>query len=296
MKRSLFALAVIAPLLGSAAQTPPACVPSAFTEAQTWFEDARGMSHSHIGGPLPFYREVSGTVTLPIALKYHHVFGYMRRLKVDAFLQIYPTTEYRAAGEHLMDFPVRNVTAPTDLFPNDGWRMMTIEDETTDTDGVTPNRLVRLRGSWKTKNGKPATTLTANDLEGMAWFSLPAGATSPRGYSNARMAARTVPIACVSGTWPVLVTAASSIAGQTRNLRVALDPDLHKLPTPDLGTTLLQVSGMVGRWQTVSIDTTKLTVGDHKLMIVSDDKGMFQVPVPGTLSGVLVKGFTVAPR
>jgi hypothetical protein len=134
------------------------------------------------------------------------------------------------------------------------------------------------RTSYQTylANGKPKNDYRSSDLiQGKGWYT---GAS----YAIARLDAG-FPTGPVSGLWTIKVRCESD-GPPVGSCLITIDPNFH---IDNQGTIIKQVSGAYAG--TVTIDTTRLANGQHKLVIRSDAPN----PAGSTNSGVLGFYFTV---
>jgi hypothetical protein len=117
-----------------------------------------------------------------------------------------------------------------------------------------------------------------------------------RGYTNIQMhkdsfRAVTQP---VSGVWSVRFRMFGSRSTQASfNGAALLDPNFHSHDQSQvLGRPLWRISNVAsGTWYTVTVDTTTLSNGVHRLALIVDDEG--HSTFPGSLANVQMVWFTV---
>jgi hypothetical protein len=282
MKTRLVSVAIVAVLIGVLG-VPTAARdegPPIFVEAQTWKCPTGGdltlCAHLHAGGWLPLYQDVSGTVNMNVDLLLHHASGFANKILGTNFYK-----EINLVGDPNSTTPKLNLSLPYNSagLAYDGWTPWDINRVAfQDTDGTT--WLVRLKAGVRAVNGKPLSTAGPKDLLASAWI-------ADTRYSNV-----TIPgvdaIALrqpKAGAWSLRVKIGSSQKGETRDLTMALDPDVHN---GNFGQILYDVKNVENGFQTYPIPAAE--PGFHKLMIRSSDEGRFG---PTTIVGVLVIGYVV---
>lgn len=270
-------------------------------DAQSWWTPSSGphdgeTMHVHVGGTWPLYERLTGQVPIDLSVKLHHADGYVQDIEC-------PLTQNPPKGNYLQGDPDSSLVQKTFPFTmdttrraTDGWTLFQAQVSFVDgTDGS--RRAARIRGSVYTRNGYPPNDeIDPKELTALSWFQ--PSDTDGRGYTNAAIALRSLPIDLdgrmtpVAGIWRPLVRVHPSISGQMRHLFVTVDPDFHN-PDPDLreGSVVLREPNATSKFREVSIDTSRLSKGPHRLMVKGSDEGMFP---RGTLQGALVIGFTVA--
>lgn len=254
-------------------------------EAQSWWTpDSGEQEHIHVGGNLPYYQELTGVVDIPITMKLHHAGGEMTGLEVSPFPK--PTRDF----VHFLGDATSNLIERTDVIECDtastgfdGPDVLSFQARFKMADGQV--RLARIKGGVSFKNGNPSSNNGFTPLVGQAWFS-PSDADN-RGYSNVTLPYNSIPFTPKKGIWTFKFSVGSSKSGQLRHGLVTVDPDIHAgIP----GTIVFEQKNLDKDTNLVSIDTTKFSNGEHKLMLRCSDEGMFP---GGTLEGVLVLPFTV---
>ena len=271
MRRSLLliVLTFVAVMAGtrSAPAADPDCSvysePRIFLETQSWWVQTPGATgtdfgHVHVGTCFPYLQDVSASVPFDIQVKLHNDPGRLHQVDVQAFNDAY--------GVKLLISTDPDFTCPT----GDCTLTYHLDAPTT---GLAVGGLTefRVRATVRTPDGndflatdgwlayvRNGTTsvdthyLAPNITEARGWYGLPG--TDGLGYENARLRSP-VPTAALSGTWT---------------------PEVETLPGAFRGP--------------VSIDTTQLANGPHKLVVASSADN----PNRGsTQSGVMVIPFTV---
>lgn len=291
------AILVLSSAPAVAAPDPLACTgyPQArvFVEAQTWWLRTPGKTgtdfgHVHLGACLPSEQVVSGTVGLDIRVIMHESHG-------AKFDRIEPVAKTDAQETTLGSYTsLRGLT--TDTGTVTGWQRIDIDTTRYGLDGRNELRLrawartpdgnlmhVSLNSLWDIRNGKavnPIDRLPFQRFKG--WYS------DPVGYCEPRITSKVVP-APVSGIWSVnvaWVNHADSLPITRRN--ASLDADAHAgIP----GTVLVDAAGPGSA--TLSIDTTKLSNGPHRLALRADCDVASGTHAGSTNSGVGVVVFIV---
>lgn len=224
-------------------------------EAQCWFgvgSDEPGHIHCRCLN-FPYAETVSGNVSLDLVLQLHNLYGFnLYKLQVEIYPGILVTntiTGISDTGKITM-----SVIVPTQLHQYDGRREFRIRaNAKRRTDG----KLLYNSTGWPVylANGHPVSNFKSTDfVEGRGW-------ETQTKYSQARIAL--VPKLPVSGTWSPSINLNKGSGGITcTHHHATIDPDLHN---GNPGTIILDGSGpYVG---TLSINTTLLTNGVHKLML-----------------------------
>lgn len=174
--------------------------------------------------------------------------------------------------------------ANTASLPYDGLYEFRIQTESRSPDG-SKNRSTN---GWLAyvRNGKPwsSASFSGERTEGRGWYRLPSGQVL--GYENARLSSP-IPTSPVSGMWtPSIRTLVGSDGEPIQRTFVSIDPRFHAVPeVPGLPVFDAALS-YDGR---VSIDTTRLPNGLHKLFIRADASE----PNSTRLSGAVVVPFEV---
>jgi hypothetical protein len=273
------------------AQTPISCegYPERriFLEGQSWWMQTPGESgtefgHAHVGTCFPYNVKVSGEVVFDVRIKMFHNPGTLIRLQ--------PHIE-TAAGQVVFSQPV------LDWIPPDGtgelWQRVRIDTTQVQYDGLQELRLwtqirepdgkeMHVSTGWQldlANGGRPVLPYRIQGLamtEGRGWYT---GVE----YTVARFSS-VIP-AVVSGTWVFNVDLKPGAGGiPVTSHEVRVDSDAHAgLP----GMIVKQGTGQyVGP---VTIDTTRLSNGYHRLFLKADAAA----PAGSTNSGVLVLYFNV---
>lgn len=270
--------------------------PRTFLESQSWWRRTPGATgtdfgHVHSGACFPYMKTLKGFVRFDVrTLMHDNPNGRLYVVRVQAFNNAYGTKTLktvkvnRVCGSTDCTFWT-TVTVDTSTLANGGLTEFRIHSEVRDPDGsrnlATNGYLAYIR------NGKPVTDtrhLAPSFTEGRGWYRTAGG--KEFGYENARL--RTpIPSQPLAGVWlPEIETRAGSGGEAITQTMVMIDPQLHAVPE-DHGMMILHRLGpFKGR---LSIDTTELADGPHRLMIL----GSAKESVGSTLSGAFVIPFVV---
>lgn len=258
----------------------------AFLEAQSWWLQTPGQSgtdygHVHLGTCFPVGETLRGTVRFDVRVILHHNSGEFYRLRIgtqstllyedtspdirftcatgtcERWFTVYLDTrkhKYDGRTEFRMSAFVKTPDAQT-MFNSTGW-------------------LVNLNNGYKRSDYRRDW----NFHEGRGWYS------DAVGYTNARLLS-SFPWAPVRGQWTVKIDLRPGSDGIPVTYHIAtVDPHFH---TGHEGIVVKQGEGpFVGY---VTIDTTKLANGPHKLVLRADADHV----TGSTNSGVMVIPFTV---
>jgi len=255
-----------------------------FIDAQAWWTRMSGQTgkdfgHVHTALCFPLRQVVRGTTPLDIRVTMHMNPGRLETLTV----QIGGSGQYVAAKKKFSPALTCaeecvwwfHLDMNTSGFSNDGWQEVRIRPKITEPDG---NQLV---GSTSYQvylaNGKKISNYRPPDfMQGKGWY-------TKTGYAQARMTAGFPFDGPVSGAWTVQLGCDSSDQAVTGCL-VTIDPHFHELHE---GQVLFRSNRA---WKgSLTIDTTRLAPGPHKLVIrsdVADSRG-------STLSGIYGIPFVV---
>lgn len=304
MSRLLALLTAVAVLVGftasltSASPDPLTCTgypePRAFAEAQTWWMTTAGQTgtdfgHVHVGACLPSEQRVSGTIGLDLRVIMHGSHG-------AKFDRIEPVAKTDAQETTLGTYTGCRGTT-TDTGTVTCWQHIDLDTTAYGLDGRQELRLrswsrapngdmmhVSLNNFFDVRNGKTVNPMDRLPYQRMkGWYG-----TEGVGYCEVRVLTPIVP-GPVSGTirYDVEFPTHADSLPITRHSAV-LDPDFHALP-PVPGSALLSGNGPLAR-TTLTIDTTKLVDGAHRLVLRSD----CETPSGSTNSGVGVVRFVVS--
>jgi hypothetical protein len=278
---------------------PPSTAPSTdcssypqsrqFVDAQAWWTQTPGkggddFGHLHVGACIPERETLTGTVPLNVRVIFHDNPGTFVYLSLVLKGTDYETT---VSKHYLPDFtcPVgtceRWLAVPVDTskFGHSGLQEIRLRAFVDEPDG---NRMhASLNWQAYIDNGKSRADVSRQPyLRGKGWY-------SGSGYCEADFVSVPLPDAPVSGVWApslrIVDHGTSEDLPVTRH-SVRLDPDFHNgVP----GTVLREGSGP---WSgTVSIDTTRLPNGQHKLFLRAECDD----PRGSTNAGVLIVTFVV---
>jgi hypothetical protein len=272
-----------------------------YFESQTWWkgvsgpidvltsERAEGYNHVHVRTAAPAFAPLPlGTTFVPtLTTILHNVYGYVKTVKS-------PLTSIPNGGADRTSWPVPPATGEHELVDTrtyppyaipDGQKGLQIEVSLRDTTDKRFNRHTRL-------NFKLGTGPFTGGLKAQSWLGLKGDGPGQRGYLNVNLSSLSIPHAPVSGVWSIRFSMWESSGRHAHNGSVLIDPNFHSAdPAQRLGQVVWQNTNMWGSdpW-TVSIDTTTLTNGWHRLAIIADDEGQTS---EGALACVLVLWFEV---
>lgn len=253
-----------------------------FYETQSWWEpvpELGGQGHVHMGLCWPHGKTVSGDVRLDFVMIFHGNRGVIEKVKVQddaSYDYNFPVGLAVDASED--DVTVtKSVTIDTTK-QHDGLRQWRIYVYFTHPNGNSQRTKAMYRVNVENVAGEENETGPKYSEYGGAGWYLEAEDGTDWGYQTARLDPDSfLKIAqCVSGTWTPEVDL--DFGGTTEYL-VTVDPDFH---AGNPGTIIRQGVTYDGP---VSIDTTALSVGWHKLVLhtakrVGDEEngGVFSYP------------------
>lgn len=283
-----------------------------FLENQSWVEPQPGppghpgtgqQGHIHISTCFPLHQAVTSPVlSLDIRVQLHNVPGVVQHLNVGTYA---PGT----GGTLLLTFPQDDcptvdcdrwvhVDFPLSQVPKSGWVEFNIYPIVflTDANGVKTGQKWYNVPRWflDVQNGAPAQSppLPANQIRigGDTWLTAEGTGTK---YSEARIMNWSFPWDLSTGE-PVPVSGVWSpeVWFNGDEGLVLIDPALHAVP-PDMGIQVWEgvpvATGQNPKRMTITIDTTTLTDGAHRMLLIScDDR-----PSGARNCGVLVVPFIV---
>jgi hypothetical protein len=285
MRRLLLALGLVAAYLlvplapAHAAADPFTCSgyaqPRSFLEAQDWWRPTvsgtEDFGHVHLGTCFPLNQPVSGTVPFDFVVQLHDNPGLFTRARIHLL-------DGNGGNHQVISVPVNQTAAQhCPATPNQCTWVIPIPLNTTvaATDGYLnfrPAAIVTHPGSGGTKqfagaawplhvvNGKPVKdSISPLRIAGSSWYT---GSL----YEEAEFLS---PLpATVSGVWTPTVAMHPGAGGRAVDHSFAsLDPAFHAMP-PFAGTVLLDRAGSFKG--PLTIDTTTLTNGPHKLFLRAD--------------------------
>lgn len=276
--------------------------PRIYLENQSWWELQPGppehpgtgeQGHIHIGMCFPLYQTLTGdTLHLDVTIKLHNIPATPSKVRIAAYgdvtwtngVTIPPCATVDCEYTVAYDFPLS-------ILHFSGWREIATYLNVTNANG----EVQRNWPAWFVFIDKPLP-VDPNPLDfesferpgGDSWYSNVPGGTSGQ-YARASIARTDVPwneatgaLTELSGVWT------PTVRFQARKNFVYIDPALHANP-PNFGTIVYdQTASTNGTQAVLSIDTTQLADGLHRLLI-----GTGNVGTNGTNSGVLVVPFLV---
>jgi hypothetical protein len=274
----------------AAAPDPVNCTgypePRKFIESQDWWSpipELGGLGHIHLGMCFPVGQTVSGSVHFDMRVVFHGNKGKLTLIKMQDDKS---TDHYKFNPNH----------TPADGIDSTYWHSFDL-DTTKMPDGL---RAFRWYAQLQHSNGNPETARanwplrvengksdsdsgSANRWQGSGWYK-EANGSIDWGYQTAFLNSG-VPLTPVKGVWQPSVKFSCNGCGDMAGYMVTVDPNFHG---GNQGWIIKQGSGGFGG--SVSIDTTKLTNGVHKLVLISLSKKSSPVRDHG---GVLAIPFTV---
>ena len=256
--------------------------PRIFIETQDWWVstlgDQNGASgHVHVGTCFPYLQQIRGVVRFDLRVVMHENPGHLRRVDVAIYAAdgtgvVVPVEFDRdCAGTCVFTAPVHVDTST--VF--DGWQEFRFKARVDQPDGTE----MLTSSGWKTylDNGNAVGGFDGGfGVTARGWY-------TGVGYQNAYIDA--LPAGPISGVWTFTLKLAPGADGTpTTSHLVAVDPDFHH------GSAGLVIKQDAGECRcTVSIDTTQLVNGFHRLFLRSDSALASGI----THSGVLAFAFEV---
>ena len=252
--------------------------PRIFIETQDWWVSSTGGSgHVHVGTCFPYLQQIRGVVRFDLRVVMHENPGHLRRVDVaiypadDSGLVVPVEFGKDCAGTCVFTAPVYIDTSTV----SDGWQEFRFKARVDQPDGTE----MLTSSGWKTylDNGNAVNGSDGGSgVTARGWY-------TDVGYQNAYIDA--LPAGPVSGTWTFTLKLVPGADGTpTTSHLVAVDPDFHH---HDPGLVIKEDSGECRC--TVSIDTTQLANGFHRLFLRSDSALATGI----THSGVLAFAFEV---
>lgn len=305
----LFAVLVAASLTfgrAIAAPDPVTCTgypePRIYLENQSWWDPQPGQAshpgtgkvgHIHIGMCFPLYQTISGSILhLDVTIKLHNMPATPSKVRIAAYgdttwnngvtVPSCPTVDCEYTYSY--DFPLT-------LLHYSGWRELAAYLNVTNANGEVQRNWPAYFVNVTSANPVDPTPLDIGSLGsvgGDSWYSTVVGGATGQ-YARVSMERPSVPwdettgdLTPISGTWH------PNVHFEARQNFVYIDPALHAMPMNKGTIVYEQTSAANGSNAILSIDTTQLTDGLHRLLI-----GTSNVASNGTNSGVLVIPFLV---
>jgi hypothetical protein len=288
----VFVLSASAAAVGRAAPDPTTCAgyaePRVLLGAQGWWDTTPGetgtaQGHVHTEACVPYRRGVSGQIAFDVRVVMHDNPGHISVVSVKlrqpgvavSIGSTHVSLDCRPPGTCSW---VVHVVADTSLARYDGKAQLRIKAQGRTNDGFFRSAILRF--PVYLANGKPRLDFRDTSVGGTGWY-------TRAGYANAEV--WRVPTAPVSGTWTVkaafFLTPEGRGSGDPVTHRfVSVDPNFHM---DDPGTVVVDDTGPMKAW--ISIDTTKLANGPHRLFLRADAPDARG----STNAGALVVPFTV---
>jgi outer membrane biosynthesis protein TonB len=288
------------------------------TDAQAWWmpmgsQKGNNFGHLHTTVCFPHMKTLSGKVNFRIRSVLHNNPGQFRRLMVQIFGPNHAdpgcNDDYAIICKEIK--PTRtlaNCTSTGGTLTDNGmtctwWDTLTVDTNLFDYDGI---QEFRFRGFVREPDGNDMRTSTGlhayvknghtlhnyttrNFMEARGWY-------ASVNYTNARL--HNPPTGPVSGVWkPSVELKPGSGGAAVTSWYASIDGDFHKgnpgtpiCPSGVKGDPMAPICGTGSYIGTVSIDTTKLTNGWHRLFLKADAASS---SLGSTNSGVLAILFEV---
>jgi hypothetical protein len=261
--------------------------PRQFIDSQSWWRPIEGQNgtdhgHIHVGACIPERQTMTGNFTLNIRMMAHDVGA----VKVYSGTTSVPYTSVVLKDDNIEKTQTklyetgwqcsgtcerwRSVTVDTSPFTTDGLKEIRFRFFFDVLDGTETARMTA-SSNWQFKLDRSNVTaiddFTRNSYSrGKGWYSKP-GSLSTGGYCEADYLSMPLPDEPVSGIWQPkvkMVWHGSSTDPQITSHEIRLDPDFHASPINE-GMIVRKGTGAFNDY--VSIDTTKLINGTHKLFL-----------------------------
>jgi len=240
--------------------------PRVFLETQAWWTPTPGTTgkndfgHLHLGTCFPYKQTLTGKVDFDIRVTMHHNPGKAFLLRVMNESSVFYSATINDTCPNDGDCVFwHHVTADTTKSSHDGRNEFRFSVKLNEPDG----RVQFESSGWQAylKNGKTVSNYRSSDVTiARGWYT---GAE----YDNAQLNSD-IPLAPVKGTWSPSVQMAAGAGGiPVTHYSVNVDPDFHMMP-PDPGWVIRDAAGSFKG--TVSIDTTRLANGPHRLFLRAD--------------------------
>lgn len=286
--------------------------PRIFLENQSWWEPQPGpanhpgtgkQGHIHVGMCFPLYQTLSGSqLRLDVNIKLHNMPGRPNLLRAQSYddgvqWELRPPAELwwvNPCGS--ADCEVwRTFVLDLTRIKNNGWHELAVFLNVDQTNG----NVQRNWPGWYVNfqlPGKPQGVYTVDGQIGTggALYSRWAGGDTwysgvAAKYARASILRQDIPwdeatgaLRVVSGVW------SPRVRFEKRRKFAYVDPVLHAPGGPDFGTVVFDRVDQTGSDETLSVNTTLLTNGLHRLLV-----GTGNPAAQGTHSGVLVIPFVV---
>ena len=265
--------------------------PRVFLEGQAWWtEGGQPDQHLHLGACFPLNQTVRGVLNLDIRLLKHNTLGRTATLEIiDEFQTACLRSIPQVPADQANTTTFVRVALDTTCFP-DGYREVMLRWTVKQPSGnmFTVRQAIPL----DIENGKPDTNQTRNRVYGGGWYDevnpvrdweyAHAYVRGPKGGTSAYS------LAPRSGTFTLNVEGGRAVRPPEtgKSFVATLDPDFHN---GNGGTEILRAPARyIGP---LSIDTTRLTNGPHKLVLIE----CHEVAAEGkTFCGVVALPFIVA--
>lgn len=255
-----------------------------FLDSQSWWvttpgKDGKDFGHLHTSLCFPLHQQVKGVIPLDIRLTMHENPGRLRSLTVQVFTDSGATVVAKKEFKPALTCEMTcawwvHLEADTTKVPFDGRQEWRIRPRVEEPDGKTMVGSTSYQAYLS--NGRPRNDYRSYDLiQGKGWYT---GAS----YAIARLDSG-FPFAPVRGLWRITFRCESD-GPPVQGCFALIDPDFHK---GDFGMVLMRSKAAYKGGLT--IDTTQLTNGPHRLVIRTDAPN----PAGSTNSGLLGISFIV---
>jgi hypothetical protein len=308
----LITMALMAPSVASAAD-PVTCqgYPEArvFLEAQSWWRTTPGKTgtdhgHGHFGACVPLNQTIRGVMHIDWVAKLHDNPGYIKDIVQEVAIPSSNTSGTQTKTTPRYACPTADCTfvIPTDFdttkVPTDGVEGMKARMRIAEPDGHTMRPSLRFPARLA-NGGRPVKDSSRSSLFGYGWYGSSNDNNVGPKYAYARFLSP-VPTAPLSGKWTFNVSFEGDEAHISDNVTryfVSIDPAFHATPPYEgkvvyAGSTSCTPFGIGCDGpsnQPITVDTSTLAPGPHKLFLRTDEDDS----TGSTNSGVLVIPFVV---
>ncbi len=235
-----------------------------FLETQSWWTptpgttDKNNFGHLHLGTCFPYKQTVTGTIEFDIRLLMHDNPGNAFLFRVGTEDVVLGQQDFSMTCSVATCEKWLHVSLDTTKASHDGRNEFRFSVKLNEPDG---NVMFESSG-WQAylKNGKSSSDYRSSDVTiARGWYT---GAL----YTNAEITSD-IPLTPVSGVWSPTVKLTAGAGGiPVTHWSWHVDPSFHAVPA-NLGTITAEGSGELR--STIKIDTTRLTNGTHRLVLIS---------------------------
>jgi hypothetical protein len=255
-----------------------------FLESQSWWFRTPGKTgtdrgHVHIGTCFPHAQKVSGVVRFDVRVILHHNPGTLTHINIGiagewgSVRSVALTPDWRCAETTCTRWFTTYVDTRKAL--RDGRQEFRFRAQ---VKGPDSKEMVASTG-WLAyvQNGRPIQHYRSSwSAEARGWY-------TNTGYANAKI--ESLPMAAIHGLWrPAVRMTAGSGGIPVTSYRAVLDPDFH---AGKAGVTIRSGAGSFKG--TLKIDTTRMSNGKHRLVLIADANAS----TGSTNRGLLVVPFVV---